>query len=123
MTVEGERVRKDLYLERQGLVEGTVLTPVGSAGLGPFAPSNTVLYQDGRLVGATLDNPFHFDGVIAGRDFELRSSEPGGKHVARGVGRVLSQGQLLRLDLRMFPIGSAVVRVETANGLPVPVPT
>ena len=60
---------------------GSVRTPAGVPDA-VFANVNTLLYQDGQVIGATLANPYSFSGVIANRDFELRASEVGGDHRA-----------------------------------------
>jgi hypothetical protein len=115
---EGERVTVDLLLESSGRVIGTALNPAG-ASPGPFSPANVLLFQDGQAIGATLDNPYAFDGVIAARDFTLEAREVGGPHRGRAIGRVLEEGQELTLDVAMVPRGDVAVRVVDSFGQPV----
>gem|GEM_PF-6462551 len=115
---EDQLVTVDLYLEQVGRVVGSVFNPVGqTAGL--FANANTVLYENGQVVGASLDNPFAFDGIIADRRLEVRAYENGGDH--RGsVKGTLAEGEAeITLDVEMQPIGSAAVTVLDSGGNPV----
>ncbi|MGH6690312.1 MAG: carboxypeptidase regulatory-like domain-containing protein, partial [Gammaproteobacteria bacterium] len=113
--VEGERVTVDLVLEESGGVTGTVLNPPG-APAGPFANVNTLLFQDGQVIGASLDNPFTFGGVIAGRDFRLEAREVGGGHRGAASGRISFQGEVAAVDVTMQPIGEAEVTVRDSFG-------
>ena len=115
---EDQLVTVDLYLEAVGRVVGTVLNPPGLPD-GPFANANAVLYESGTVIGASLDNPFAFEGVLTGRRLDLWAYENGGDH--RGYLRSsLSSGQAeLTLDVRMEALGSAAVTVVDSFGAPV----
>ncbi|MEM7480682.1 MAG: carboxypeptidase regulatory-like domain-containing protein [Acidobacteriota bacterium] len=115
INAEGERVTVDLVLEASGSVTGTVLNPPG-APTGPFASVNTLIYQDGQVVGATLDNPYTFDGLIAGRSFRIEAHEVGGDHRGEATGRLESEGELVTVDVTMRPIGEAEVTVRDSFG-------
>ncbi|MCI0346018.1 MAG: carboxypeptidase regulatory-like domain-containing protein, partial [Chloroflexi bacterium] len=115
ISVEGERVTVDLVLEESGGVTGTVLNPPGATA-GPFANVNTLLFQDGQVIGATLDNPFTFGGIIAGRDFRLEAREVGGAHRGAATGQIASQGEVASVDVTMRPIGEAEVTVRDSFG-------
>ena len=107
----------DLYLEEIGRVVGSVLNPAGQpAGL--FANANAVLYESGQVIGASLDNPFAFDGVLTNRSLEVRAYENGGDH--RGVAKgKLAEGEAeITLDVEMQPLGSAAVTVQDSGGNP-----
>ncbi len=116
---EGERVTVDLTLEAMGRVVGRVLNPAGVPD-GNFPNANTLISQDGQVVGATLDNPFAFDGLIAEHGFSLTAQEVGGSHRAYAVGRIVDPTHDLQLDLRMVPIGSAQVAVRDSFGTLLP---
>lgn len=116
---EGERETVDLYLEASGGVMGTVLYPEGGPS-GPFPNVNVLLEQDGQVIGATLDNPFAFSGIIADRTFKVTAREVGGDHRARATAKITEEGEVITLDLRMVPIGSVSVSVADSFGNPVP---
>ena len=114
---EDQLVTVDLYLEEIGRVVGSVLNPAGQpAGL--FANANAVLYESGQVIGASLDNPFAFDGVLTNRRLEVRAYENGGDH--RGVAKgTLAEGEAeITLDVEMQPLGSAAVTVHDSGGSP-----
>ena len=69
ITSEGEQVTLDLFLDPQATLFGSVLNPIGVPD-GVFPNANTVIYQDGQIIGATLDSNYSFPGVIVGREFE-----------------------------------------------------
>ncbi len=116
VTAEDVPVTVDLVLEGTGSVEGNVLAPVGAAA-GLFANPNARVLQDGRVVGATLNNPFRFDGLIVGRPFTLIADEIAGPHSGSAQGTINQQGEVLTLDITMMPVGTATVRVVEADGL------
>jgi hypothetical protein len=119
ITEEDQNVTVDLFLEESGRVIGSVLNPVGAAE-GLFPNSNTLIYQDGQVVGATLQNPFEFDGIIADRGFEVKAFEVGGDHRAAKLGQLTQQGEEVTVSLRMVPIGSLAVTVRDSFDNPVP---
>ena len=115
ITEEGQRITVDLVLEESGRVVGTVLTPEGLPD-GPFANANTLATQDGYVVGATLENPYSFDGLIADRSFHVEASEVGGSHRGRSSGELGHEGEEVTVDVRMEPRGRAVVSVQDSFG-------
>jgi hypothetical protein len=115
---EGQRVTVDLFLERQGTVIGSVLNPLGAPN-GIFPNANTILYQDGQIIGATLDSEYEFDGVILGHDYWLIAQEIGGPHRGQVYSRITEEGPV-EVNVRMRPIGSAVVNVRDSFGNPIP---
>ncbi|HEV7509643.1 MAG TPA: Ig-like domain-containing protein [Thermoanaerobaculia bacterium] len=117
IVTEGQRVTQDLFLERQGTVNGSVLNPLGAPD-GVFPNANTVLQQDGLNVGATLDSTYSFTGVILGHPFWLETQEIGGLHRGETWGNLTELGPV-RLDVRIHPIGSLVVNVRDSFGNPV----
>ena len=119
ITEEGERVTVDLTLEATGSVSGSVLNPPG-APAGLFANANTVVREGGYVVGASLDNPFTFDGLIVGRSLKLESWEIGGEHRGVATGKVTQQGETVTIDITMQPIGTVTVSVADSFGNPVP---
>ncbi|HEX7181896.1 MAG TPA: carboxypeptidase regulatory-like domain-containing protein, partial [Thermoanaerobaculia bacterium] len=118
ITAEGERVTVDLYLEASGKVKGSVFNPQGIPD-GLFPNANTLIYQDGQVVGATLANPFEFPGIIAAREFELHTFEVGGEHKATAKGTLSTEGEEVTVDLRMVPIGDTTIVVQDSFGAPV----
>ncbi|HEV8630061.1 MAG TPA: Ig-like domain-containing protein, partial [Thermoanaerobaculia bacterium] len=116
---EGERVTVDLTLEAMGRVVGRVLSPAGAPD-GLFPNANTLISQDGQIVGATLDNPYAFDGLIAAHGFHLSATEVGGSHRAQASGQIADPTQDLTVDLRMVPIGSGQVVVRDSFGTLLP---
>jgi hypothetical protein len=115
---EDQRVTVDLYLEAVGVVVGSVLNPVGQPE-GLFANSNALIYESGQVVGATLENPFTFDGILTGRSLEIRAYENGGSHRGLAKGKLAAGESELTLDVRMVPLGSAAVTVEDGFGAPI----
>jgi hypothetical protein len=118
ITEEDQNVTVDLFLEESGRVIGSVFNPAGITD-GLFPNSNTLIYQDGQVVGATLQNPFEFDGIIADRGFELKAFEVGGDHRAAKAGQLAEQGEEVTVNLRMVPIGSVAVTVRDSFDNPV----
>lgn len=116
---EGQRVTVDLTLEASGRVVGTALNPPGAVS-GAFAPANVLIFQDGQAIGATLDNPYGFDGVIAQRPFVLEAREVGGPHRGKATGTIQAEGQELTLDVSMVPRGHVAVQVVDSFTQPVP---
>ncbi len=115
---EGQQLTLDLFLDRQATLTGSVLNPLGAAD-GVFPNANTVIYQDGQIIGATLASTYSFPGVILGRPYELYAQEVGGRHRGQVLGRVDQDGEV-RVDVRMHPVGSVVVNVMDSFGHPVP---
>ena len=115
---EGQQVTVDLYLDPQATLFGSVLNPIGAAD-GVFPNANTVIYQDGQIIGATLDSNYSFPGVVVGRPYELYTQEVGGPHQGQVLGRLTQDGQV-RVDVRMHPLGSVVINVVDSFGHPVP---
>jgi len=116
VTVEDLPVTVNLTLEGSGSVAGTVLNAAG-APAGPFANPNVRILQGGKVVGATLSNPYQFDGLIVGRPFTLIADEIAGPHSGSSQGVVSEQGEVVSLDVAMMPIGSVTVRVVEADGV------
>lgn len=113
---EGERVTVDLELEAAGRVMGSVLNPPG-APAGLFANVNVLLEQSGQVIGASLANPFAFDGVLEDKKFTLTAREVGGDHRARATGTLRAEdGGEIIVDLEMVPIGNAEVSVIDSFG-------
>jgi protocatechuate 3,4-dioxygenase beta subunit len=119
ITEEDQNVTVDLFLEESGRVVGSVRTPVGVAD-GLFPNANTLIYQVGQVVGATLQNPFEFNGIIADRGFQMQAFEVGGDHRAAKAGQLTQQGEEVAVTLRMVPIGSVAVTVRDSFDNPVP---
>ncbi|HEY3566741.1 MAG TPA: carboxypeptidase regulatory-like domain-containing protein [Thermoanaerobaculia bacterium] len=115
---EGQQVTVDLYLDPQAILFGSVLNPIGAAD-GVFPNANTVIYQDGQIIGATLDSNYSFPGVVVGRPYELYAQEVGGPHQGQVLGTLTQDGQV-RVDVRMHPLGSVVINVVDSFGHPVP---
>ncbi len=115
---EGQQLTIDLYLDPQATLFGSVLNPIGAPD-GVFPNANTVIYQDGQIIGATLDSNYSFPGVILGRPYDLFTQEVGGPHQGDVLGTLSQNGQA-RVDVRMHPIGSVVVNVVDSFGHPVP---
>ncbi|HMB51911.1 MAG TPA: carboxypeptidase regulatory-like domain-containing protein, partial [Thermoanaerobaculia bacterium] len=115
---EGERVSVDLRFQQVGSVSGTVWNPPG-APAGAFPNVNTVIRENGRVVGATLDNPYSFDGLVVGRGLRLESYEIGGNHRGVASGEIVDAEVSETIDVTMVPIGSVTVRVEDSFGAPV----
>ncbi|HEX4495559.1 MAG TPA: carboxypeptidase regulatory-like domain-containing protein, partial [Thermoanaerobaculia bacterium] len=118
ITSEGEQVTLDLFLDPQATLFGSVLNPIGAPD-GVFPNANTVIYQDGQIIGATLDSNYSFPGVIVGRSYELYAQEVGGGHGGQVFGTVSTEGQV-RVDVRVHPIGSVKINVLDSFGHPVP---
>ena len=116
VTVEDLPVTVDLVLEGSGSVEGSVLSPPG-APAGLFANPNVRVVQDGKVIGATLTNPYRFDNLIVGRPFTLIADEIAGPHSGSSTGLVSQQGEVVPLDITMVPIGTASVQVVQADGV------
>jgi hypothetical protein len=112
---EDQQVTVDLYLEQSGSVTGTVLNPPGLPA-GPFSPADVALYQDGQLIGSSLEPEYHFEGIIAGRGFRLDASEPGGLHRGSASGVLNDEGEDVQLDVQMRPLGSVAITVVDAFG-------
>ncbi len=118
IVTEDQLVTVDLYLEAVGRVVGSVLNPEGQpAGL--FANANAVLYESGQVVGASLDNPFAFDGVLTGKGLEVRAYENGGDHRGKVTGKLADGEEEITLDVQMQPLGTAAVTVVDSGGNPV----
>ncbi len=118
IVAEDQVVTVDLYLEAVGRVVGSVLAPVGQPD-GLFANSDVVIYEGLTVVGATLDNPYAFDGVIAGRSLEIDAHENGGDHRGRAYGKLQPGEAEITIDVRMEPLGAAAVTVQDSQGNPV----
>ncbi len=115
---EGLRVTVDLVLEASGRVAGTVLNPAGATP-GPFENVNVLIRQQGLVVGATLDNPFDFGGIIANHPFEVQAIEVGGGHRGVKTGVLTTEGAVFTADVAMVPIGKATVLVTDASNVAV----
>ena len=120
IAMEDQLVTLDLVLAQLGAVRGSVLAPPGTAGgLFPNANVRMKSLRDGVLLGATLDNPFFLDGLLAMEPFELRAQELGGPHQAVVRSVLPAEGAELALDLQMVALGSVTVRVADSFGNPV----
>ena len=116
---EDQLVTVDLRLEHHGAATGTVLNPIGAPN-GSFPNANVVIWQDGLIIGATLESAYRFPGVIAGRDFEIRADEIGGKHRGTARGRLADGAAEVALDVRMRPLGAVRLTVRDSFGNPIP---
>ncbi|HEX6904370.1 MAG TPA: carboxypeptidase regulatory-like domain-containing protein [Thermoanaerobaculia bacterium] len=115
---EGQTVTVDLFLDRQGTIIGSVLNPIGDPD-GKFPNANTLIYQTGQIVGATLSSDYEFRGIILNEWFRMRTEEVGGPHRGEISGYLREEGPV-RMDVRMRPIGSVKVDVLNSFGAPVP---
>ncbi|HMB54067.1 MAG TPA: carboxypeptidase regulatory-like domain-containing protein, partial [Thermoanaerobaculia bacterium] len=115
---EGERVTVDLRMQQVGTVSGTVWNPPG-APAAPFPNVNTVIRENGQVVGATLDNPYTFDGLVAGRKLSIEAYEIGGNHRGNASGKIVDAESVETIDVTMVPIGAVTVSVEDSFGAPV----
>ncbi|HEY9422946.1 MAG TPA: carboxypeptidase regulatory-like domain-containing protein, partial [Thermoanaerobaculia bacterium] len=118
IVTEGQTVTVDLFLDRQGTVIGSVLNPIGDPD-GTFPNANTLIYQNGQIVGATLSSDYEFQGIILNEWFRLRTEEVGGPHRGEISGTIKEEGPV-RMDIRMRPIGAVKVDVFNSFGAPVP---
>ncbi len=118
IVTEGQTVTVDLFLDRQGTIVGSVLNPIGDPD-GTFPNANTLIYQTGQIVGATLSSDYEFPGIILNEWFRMRTEEVGGPHRGEITGYLREEGPV-RMDIRMRPIGSVKVDVFNSFGAPVP---
>ena len=117
ITEEGERVRVDLRFQATSSVLGTVLPP--GDGVEPMPGVTVVLRQGNHVVGASVDNPFLIDEVIRGHRYYLSAQEITGDHRAELSGLIGEDSPEVTVEMRMVPIGSALVRVFDSNSNPV----
>ncbi len=122
IVTEDERATVDLVFERFGTVSGAVLNPPGTdPGLFPNVNTRAIKRTGGSLVlGATLDNPYLFDGLLPNELFEIHAEEIGGDHRGIARGRLGAAGDDMTLDVTMVAIGSVRVAVFDSFGVPVP---
>jgi hypothetical protein len=108
---EGDEVVIDLVLQESGSAAGRVLEPVPDSEQLFGQPTTVAVYQDLRLVGGSVDNPYHVGGILAGRGFTVQASQVGGAHRGSATGLVSTEGQEAHVDVRMWPIGAVRVLV------------
>ncbi|MCP4654916.1 MAG: hypothetical protein GY856_05800, partial [bacterium] len=122
IVAEDETVTVDLVLAATGSVTGVVLNPPGMEP-GPFENVNVRVVQGGQVIGASLGSSFEFDGLIAGRRFQLIANEIASLRQAQAYGRIAEVGdEVPPINLTMQAMGSVTVRVTDNDNVDVDEP-
>jgi hypothetical protein len=116
---EDERVTVDLSLEELARLTGSVYAPRQAGGDSQvLAPNvNVMVYDNAKLIAATTQNPFSFDGLLPNRYLRILVLELDGAHSVEDTYR-LGPGQERNVEMALRAIGATTVVVKDSNDQP-----